>query len=62
MTGSFSNNFNYGRVVFLVLGMGGGISKGYIVMFRGIRVVLKQLIGNSLNCVTLLIITTLLCN
>ena len=59
VTGSFSDSFNYYRVVLSVLGMGGGMSRGYMVILRGIRVIPKQLTGSSLNCVTFLLITTL---
>ena len=62
MIRSFNDNFNYYKVALLVLGMGGGMSRGYIVMLRGIRVIPKQLTGSSSNCVTFLFITTLPCN
>jgi len=39
VTGSLSNNFNYHKVTLLMLGIGRGISKGHIIMLRGIKVV-----------------------
>jgi len=62
VTGSLSDNFNYYKVALLMLGIGGGMSKGYIVILKGIKVVLKQLTNSSLNYITLLFTTTLLYN
>ena len=62
MTGSLSDSFNYRRVALLVLGMGGGMSRGYMVVLRGIRVVPKQPTGSSSNCVTLPLITIFPCS
>jgi len=41
VTGSLNDSFNYYKVTFLMLGISKGISKGYIVMLKGIRVILK---------------------